>query len=301
MQLPQRVPPEVRQRRDLRMTAGDLDLRLRVLDVDEDDHLVVRSLDEELEERVLVGRTQGGQRRRTGRARGPVLPECLTQALRPELLEPQRERAKPVRVRHQHVDAAVPRRVGVVQERGEQTRRILQELGRRAPLLHAGGPGEEAVGVDAADRGGKEPHGRQHAEASPTFSGTASAGIPSASLSLRSTPLAGSVVNRKCPRALSAPTDGLLHPLPRHQVLGHGLGRRPRLADHVEQRARGIDPLEKAPEGEGVGVVDDVQPREMVPLLGTELVPEGAQERVPERDGAEPRPPMPSTTTSSNH
>ena len=76
--------------------------------------------------------------------------------------------------------------------------------------------------------------------------------------------------------------------LPRHEVLGHGLGGRPGLADDVEEGARRIDPLEQAPEGERIGVVHDVEPRKVVAILDVALVPERAQERVSQGHGAEP-------------
>ena len=70
-------------------------------------------------------------RRQRGRAGEP-----LSERLRPELLEPEREPPQPVAVGHEHVNLPPGLGIGRVQQGRQESRRIRRELLRAAPVHH---------------------------------------------------------------------------------------------------------------------------------------------------------------------
>jgi hypothetical protein len=134
-------------------------LRLHVVHADEEDHLVVRSFHEELQQRVLVGGAQRGERSGARQPRLALEGDRLPEALRPELLEPERHRAESVRVRHHHVDGAALLGIGLVKERGEDPGRVARQFVGAAALVHGRGSREQLTRIDPAHRGRQESYG----------------------------------------------------------------------------------------------------------------------------------------------
>ena len=73
-----------------------------VLDADEEEDLVARTVGEELEQRMLVARADRGERSLAVANDAAVEVDLLAETLGRELREPGRERGERVGVRHQH-------------------------------------------------------------------------------------------------------------------------------------------------------------------------------------------------------
>src|SRR5581483_10648016 len=103
-ELPERVPSEIREAREVLVARRDVDGLAVILDAEEEDDLVARALGPELELGVLVGGADGPDGRLPPLDRPPLEVDRLAEALGPELAEPVARRRETVAVGHHHDD-----------------------------------------------------------------------------------------------------------------------------------------------------------------------------------------------------
>ena len=130
----------------------DRQLAAVILDAQHDHDLVDRPFGEQLQQRVLVGGSDGGERRLPDVCRRTVDGLRLAEALGPQLREPRGESVQAIAVRHHHDDVLLVSRVGEVEQRAEQVRRVLPQLGIVAAAVHPCGTGEQIVDAHAGER-----------------------------------------------------------------------------------------------------------------------------------------------------
>jgi len=160
------------------------------------------------------------------------------------------------------------------------------QLRGRAARGHLGGAGQHRARVDSRCSGRKQGGGRQHREAAPH-------GVRHVqrekTVVLGEFPQ-GTVPGRgrhdeALPRTVR--TQRGFHPGPRDQEMGHGLGGRSGLADHVEAGACGIQAAEQGGDGIGIRVVHEVEPGTAAARGRVQLVPGRGQQGVPQRGRSE--------------
>ena len=161
----ERMAAEVSHTFEVLVRGGHVDRHAVVVDAEEDHDLVARSVDEELQLRVLVGGAEAD--RRLPPVDGAIAGlRALAEALGPELAEPVARRREALAVRHQHEHPLLPSRREEPERRGERERGVPERRRRRpSTLVHAGRTGEELLDVDSRRRGREEPDRRQHGEA----------------------------------------------------------------------------------------------------------------------------------------
>ena len=158
--LAERVAAEIADLLDVLVRGRDVERLSVIVDAEKEHDLVARSLEVELQVRVLIraaARTHG---------RLPVLDHAavavhrLAEALAPQLAEPVARRSQPLRVAHEHDD--VDAGAGERPQRPRQRERRVREGRLRGAhaLVHHGGAREQLVDVDPrhgrreqADRG----------------------------------------------------------------------------------------------------------------------------------------------------
>jgi len=158
----------------------------------------------------------------------------------------------------------------------EDTRRIGSQIIGLAPLLHVGRTSEKLVERHPAHSCGKEADGREHGEAASDVRRDRKHRY-----ALRVPDLAKHTVGRirreqEVPAGLVL-VHRTLDPGTSDQILGHRLCSRSGLADDIEQGPAGLQTIEEHPEGVRIGVVHDVQAREVIALLIAHGVPERSE------------------------
>lgn len=218
----------------------------------------------------------------------PPLPRrALAQALGPELAEPEGSIAQPIRISHQHMDAGGATDVREVKGSGQPGGGILLLLRGFATPAHFTGPGQHLCDVDSHERGGKQTHsGEDRETARHVLRNGQRCNAFVVGNRFQGTPL-GVGGEDEMP-AVSVAEFRLQRRLD-NQELGCRLGRGARLGDDVEQGSPQLDPAQKWTDRVRVDVVEHIEPRVVVALLFTQLVPPGPEQRRADRDSAQRR------------
>ena len=262
----------------------DLRLAAEILDLDEGDDLVKRSLVVELELAVLVGDAQRLGRGLSGVAGRAVAADVLAQGLGPELAEPVGHVLEGIRIGQHDLHVAAHLLAGDVLEHGLQQRRILHHVVRLAARVHRSRAGEHRADVDAAAGGGHETDRAHLGEAAADAVGDEERF--KAVLLGQLDQIALLMVSHRDDLLGPALADLRLERLGHDQVLAHRLGGRAGLGDDAEAGLGELDHVKQRGHALGIDVVLDVELRAGA-LVRRQLVVVQVVERLMHGDGAQ--------------
>ena len=264
---------------------GDGDVVAAAIDGHEGHDLVERPLHEQLRLRVLVSGAHGGERRRAGVDHPAVAVDALAETFGPELAEPLGDIAQTVAVGHQHVNPRPGLGVRRPVERGVERGGIVEERARLGPRHGGRRAGQQRLDVDAHQRGGEEPHRREHAEAPADLGRHLERGDPFPAGQIAQLPALGPGGEHQVPAGGAA--ERRVEPPSDDEILGQRFQRPTGLAHHVDQHPPRVDAAERAGHRGRVHVVEHRQAGKELPRLVVQLVPGRGPQRADERAGAQ--------------